>query len=860
MSAVLGFLASLSTNAASAANTPDAGRPRPALKIALSEPGVYRLSFADLVAAGWSSVPTASAGLHLSCRAKSVPIAVDDGGDGIFGPGDTILFVGDRLAGDHGYYNEFSSLNIYRLTDAGAPPFPAAASAGGDLDDRLRPGKAQFSSPGIATSSAWQERLRLEEDRILLRYPLAGVEDQELWYWTKLSYLDARQFEVPIDLGSLAPFAAPALAASAGTVASGADGDAELRIAIEVRGWSKPRTKPTPEFADHAIEVFWDDAVVGRHEWSGTEKAEEIEIRLKASGIVPGIHRLGVRVPERPADGAQPLVDVSILNWLEIVAPQSGALGLAPVRVAAPIAPLDATAGTAAPPADPAAPHVAAAALVGQKRLEPRAPLAAGPRRVAIPVQSAFDLVTDGGERYSIAATAAPRELDLPEGSAFWAVPAGRFLKPVRMDLDRPSSWRLPSHQADYLLVSHSRLRAATAPLAALRRAQGLTVAEIDIDDVYDEWNDGIVDPRALRAFVDYAVHHWQAPAPKFLLLVGDASWDGKSDQPTAASPDWAFRLSDRAEFIQNGSTPYAAEAVSSSRNLIPTWGYGSFEGHAAGDNYFVAVDGEDDLPDLAVGRFPVVEPREVEAIVAKIVAYETAPPPGDWRTRVLLVTNEEKGIQESSDRLAIDLAQKGLTSAKIYPQPVDSKNTEDQVALRRAFDDGALLVHFMGHGGRYIWRTAAPDFASQRDLFDLSDVERLHPSGELPVVLSLTCYSAPFDHPTADSIGEKLLREPGKGAVAVFAASWRNSPWFGWSDALFAELLRPGTIGEALQRVKRSGLSLDLLQQYNLLGDPAMRLALPADRPIPAPPIAGEKEALPSASGSSADGKPGAE
>ena len=99
-----------------------------------------------------------------------------------------------------------------------------------------------------------------------------------------------------------------------------------------------------------------------------------------------------------------------------------------------------------------------------------------------------------------------------------------------------------------------------------------------------------------------------------------------------------------------------------------------------------------------------------------------------------------------------------------------------------------------------------------------------------------MTCYSAPFDHPTADSIGEKLLREPGKGAVAVFAASWRNGPREEWSRALFQELLQGGTVGEAIQRVKRRGLAPDLIRQYNLLGDPAMRLALP---PSPAAPSA---------------------
>jgi len=67
--------------------------------------------------------------------------------------------------------------------------------------------------------------------------------------------------------------------------------------------------------------------------------------------------------------------------------------------------------------------------------------------------------------------------------------------------------------------------------------------------------------------------------------------------------------------------------------------------------------------------------------------------------------------------------------------------------------------VVFNGHGGRYIWRTGWPDLTKNHDLFTLDDLDNLQPTTRLPVVLSLTCYSAPFDHPLADSIGEKLLR-----------------------------------------------------------------------------------------------------
>ena len=150
------------------------------------------------------------------------------------------------------------------------------------------------------------------------------------------------------------------------------------------------------------------------------------------------------------------------------------------------------------------------------------------------------------------------------------------------------------------------------------------------------------------------------------------------------------------------------------------------------------------------------------------------------------------------------------------------------QMALGAVASDSP---HFIGHGGRYIWRTGPPDLKKNNDLFTLDDVSKLGNGERLPMILSMTCYSAPFDNPTEDSIGEKFLREPGKGAIAVFAASWRNSPSASYSKAVISNLLKPGaTIGEALVRAKAQTNDRTLVEMYNLLGDPAVVLERPRD------------------------------
>ena len=143
---------------------------------------------------------------------------------------------------------------------------------------------------------------------------------------------------------------------------------------------------------------------------------------------------------------------------------------------------------------------------------------------------------------------------------------------------------------------------------------------------------------------------------------------------------------------------------------------------------------------------------------------------------------------------------------------------------LKGDLDKGNGLVHFLGHGGQFIWRVGPIG-----DLFTLADVDALTNLGKYPMVLSMTCFSAPFDHPTEDSIGERFLRDPGKGAIAFFGASWMNWPDPVNSRTLMDRLLTPGeTIGDAILAVKRKATDPVFVQTYNLLGDPAVVLALP--------------------------------
>ncbi len=99
-------------------------------------------------------------------------------------------------------------------------------------------------------------------------------------------------------------------------------------------------------------------------------------------------------------------------------------------------------------------------------------------------------------------------------------------LAPAALAANEPSAW-YASTGADLVLVSHHDFIGSLAPLKTLREQTGLSVAVVDIEDVYDECSFGIKTPYAVKDFMTRA-HAWGRP-PAYLVLVGDASFDPKN-------------------------------------------------------------------------------------------------------------------------------------------------------------------------------------------------------------------------------------------------------------------------------------------------------------------------------------------
>ncbi|MFN7973825.1 MAG: C25 family cysteine peptidase [Acidobacteriota bacterium] len=611
-----------------------------AFRIALEEEGPCRVSFERLQSQGLSgSVP--SARLSLSNQGKPVAMLVEDGGDGTFGPGDALEFMATRLHGAASFFNEYSAFNVYVLRIDAAPGATHA------------PPVAPPPPPGAKPVSLDQRR-HLEQDVLFLRFPGQEDKPQDLWYWAKLTCLVPEGFYQVLDL-------------SGATRSPGS----RIHIELDLRGWSLPVRKPSTDEADHVLEVEVNGHHLASSSWNeGEPHRVVIDEPIDERFLDGARNRIRMFLPARELAGSdEPLVDVVLLNWIEVSFPRGPEVDWA-------------------------------------QRLYRR-----GDGVVARIDSSAPDLVAYGDDGTRVESKGAPSGVEhrfshvLPwpaSADSLFVVPGPARLMPVSISGFTPGG--LPEHAAaDYIIIAHPTLREAIEPLAAFYRKRGLRVVVVAVDDVYDRYSDSIVDPRAIKAFLEHAYRTWERPAPRFVLLVGDASWDSKNAHVDESNYAKWVDPAEAEEGTKFALMPGTARFAANDRNLVPSFNFEGSEGHAASDNQFVCVDGDDFQPDMAIGRYPVVRPEEVSAIVQKTIRYvEAAQDPGEWRRRILLIADENKSFQKISDGIGEKVAARGFVCDKAYPD--EGPVTDDRrLGLRKAFNDGHLIVHFIGHGGRFI-------------------------------------------------------------------------------------------------------------------------------------------------------------
>jgi hypothetical protein len=377
-------------------------------------------------------------------------------------------------------------------------------------------------------------------------------------------------------------------------------------------------------------------------------------------------------------------------------------------------------------------------------------------------------------------------------GRRYLAVPPSRLLRPeVRSPLQ--SSLRSATNRADYLLIAPRAFLAAAQPLLDLRAGQGLAVKAAALDEVYQEFGHGEATPHAIREFIAHAYHFWQAPSPRYVVLLGDASYDYQN--------------------VLGGSAENPVPPLLVKTSFLWT----------ASDPSYAAVNGEDLVPDLALGRLPAATVNEAQVLVEKIVAFESAGRTLADGPAVLVADNPDPaGDFEASAHQAAALLAPTHTVENVF---LGELGGATRPTIAAAFDRGASLVSYLGHGGIVVW--------ASENVFNNQDVPSLAPQSQQPLLLTMNCLNGYFHFPFLNALAEELMKATGKGAIASFAPSGMSlhDPADVYHQALIRQLTSGAheRLGDAVFAAQvdftQVGAFPELLSIYHLFGDPALKI-----------------------------------
>lgn len=348
----------------------------------------------------------------------------------------------------------------------------------------------------------------------------------------------------------------------------------------------------------------------------------------------------------------------------------------------------------------------------------------------------------------------------------------------------------------DYLIIAEDDYVSHMTPLIDWKVSQGLAINIVPVSQVGSDYT----------TIKDYIANEYAVNGISYVLLVGDDS-------------------------------------------DIPAYmGYEFFS-----DYYYTLLEGSDDYADIAIGRFSVANPTEVDNMVSKTVVFESNPPGGDWLIKSLLVANWEEApykYQECKEQIRTALELPGQTYDILYPEFTtaygaafaDGGDEASNADVVNYFNEGFRLVNYRGHGDETRWQY----WNLYGEYFRISDVDQIDNGQMTPVVFSIACNNNNIDY-GGTTIGEAFTR----GDDAAVAYLGATSPSYTYPNHDYDKQLYTVVFDEGINAAADASneasvrtialwgdLGITNARMYIWLGDPTLQIISPFDPGAPAPAL----------------------
>jgi hypothetical protein len=413
-----------------------------------------------------------------------------------------------------------------------------------------------------------------------------------------------------------------------------------------------------------------------------------------------------------------------------------------------------------------------------------------------------FDITYDGnpvkwtGISFQSTGTAFGTRVPASRGRVLFAVEDSGILSPTSVTANTPSTLSTANHNANLIIITYKNWAAQAENWANYRRGQGFLVEVVDVADIFDEFNYGVLSADSLKSFLEYAKNNWQTP-PQYVLLLGDATFDPRNY--------------DGAGFA----------------DYVPAKIVTTLFSETASDDALVDFN-NDGVAEIAIGRIPVRSGTAATNALNKVINFEQpAMQTLDRGTLFVTGTDSFFSFRAMSDSLISQLPA-GTPSVT-----VDQVQGGTQQQIVDGINTGKYVVNFVGHGSVGVWQSTGY-FSSNNVINCAGQPTCINNPGHESIFVMLTCLNGYFLTTFNNSLAENLLSATNGGAVATWASTGETTPdvqqTMGQRFYLQLGQTNITRMGDLIMDAKawlkqQDASGTDVLNSWALLGDPMLKV-----------------------------------
>lgn len=265
--------------------------------------------------------------------------------------------------------------------------------------------------------------------------------------------------------------------------------------------------------------------------------------------------------------------------------------------------------------------------------------------------------------------------------------------------------------------------------------------------------------------------------------------------------------------------------------NFIPTnYAKVNFYNFGPTDNSYADLNA-DNLPDFAIGRWPVRSADDLKAIIQKNLDWQINRDTSNYQESVFIAQQNDARNLDFNKQMRVHLdapmQQVAPTNVvhKIVMQDIVDSGVPSPVQharelIRTRLNEGASLISFTGHGSFSSW--------GFQGVVNTDFVNSLENNGKPPIVMPLACYTTNYENPSINTLAHQWLFAGTQGAVAIQGASllgdYRENGVF--AERYLRQAQNSSTVGEAIMKAKNEmATGNDMLDNWAYLGDPTLPL-----------------------------------